>query len=122
MFDSIFILLALLFVKHWYIDFVNQSMEEVHGKGIYGNAHGLMHSIKHGVATFLIFLAFTWDFPYSVVIGYIDFALHYHIDWAKININKRWNYTVENPKFWAWLGADQLAHSLTYLGLVWIAL
>jgi hypothetical protein len=121
MFDSIFILLGLLFVKHWYIDFINQSMEEVHGKGIYGNAYGLMHSIKHGVATFVIFLAFTYNFPFSVIIGFIDFAIHYHVDWAKININKRWNYTVENPKFWAWLGADQLAHSLTYLGLVWLA-
>jgi hypothetical protein len=121
MFDSIFILLALLFIKHWYIDFVNQSMEEVVGKGHYGNAHGLMHSIKHGVATVLIFWAFTGDFNYSVIVGIIDFVLHYHIDWAKININNRWNYTVENPKFWAWLGADQLAHSLTYLGLVWLA-
>lgn len=121
MFDSIFILLALLFVKHWYIDFVNQTSEEVAGKGIYGNAHGVMHSIKHGVATAAIFGLFTMDFKFSVIIGIIDFALHYHIDWAKININKRWNYTVETPQFWAWLGADQLAHSLTYLGLVWLA-
>ena len=121
MFDSIFFILALLFVKHWYIDFVNQSMEEVHGKGIYGNAYGLMHSIKHGVATFLIFCWFTGNFPFSVIIAFIDFALHYHIDWAKININKRWNYTVENPKFWMWLGLDQLLHSLTYLFLVWFA-
>ena len=120
MFDSIFILLGLLFVKHWYIDFVNQSSEEVEGKGHYGNAHGVMHSVKHGAATFLIFWLFLSVWPLAVVIGFIDFVLHYHIDWAKININKRFNYTVENPKFWAWLGADQLAHSLTYLALVWI--
>ena len=121
MFDSIFILLALLFVKHWYIDFVNQSMAEVEGKGIYGQAHGVMHSFKHGVGTAVVFGLFTWDFGFAMMIGMIDSALHYHIDWAKININRRWNYTVENPKFWAWLGADQLLHSLTYLGLVWLA-
>jgi len=121
MFDSIFILLGLLFVKHWYIDFVNQSSEEVLGKGHYGNAYGVMHSVKHGVATQLIFWAFTGDFEYSVIISVIDFALHYHIDWAKNNINKKYNYTVENPKFWTWLGADQLLHSLTYLMLVWLA-
>ena len=120
MFDSIFILLGLLFVKHWYIDFINQSMEEVVGKGIYGNAHGLMHSIKHGVGTFLIMFVFIADPLMAVILGFIDFATHYHIDWAKININKKYNYTTENPKFWAWLGADQLAHSLTYLGLVWL--
>ena len=122
MFDSIFILLALLFIKHWYIDFVNQTLDEVNGKGIYGNAYGIMHSIKHGVATMFIFWAFTGGFEYSVIIGLIDFALHYHIDWAKNNINKKYNYTPENPKFWSWLGADQMAHSLTYLALVWLVL
>lgn len=121
MFDSIFVLLALLFVKHWYIDFVNQTMEEVTGKGIYGNAHGVMHSIKHAVATVAIFGLFTGDFSYSMIIGIIDFVLHYHIDWAKININKKYNYTPADPKFWSWLGADQLAHALTYIGLVWLA-
>jgi hypothetical protein len=121
MFDSIFILLALLFVKHWYIDFVNQTNEEVAGKGTYGNAHGLMHSIKHGVATAVIFGLFTQDFAYSVTIGIIDFVLHYHIDWAKMNINRHYGYTIDKPAFWAWLGADQLAHSLSYLALVWLA-
>jgi hypothetical protein len=120
MFDSIFVVLALLFVKHWYIDFVNQSMEEVTGKGIYGNAHGIMHSLKHGVGTGLVMWLFISDPLMAIMLGFIDFALHYHIDWAKININNRYNYTTENPKFWAWLGADQLAHSLTYLGLVWM--
>lgn len=120
MFDSIFVILGLLFVKHWYIDFVNQSMEEVVGKGIYGNAHGLMHSIKHGVATFLIFW-WLLNWQGAIILGFIDFVTHYHIDWLKININKRWNYTTENPKFWAWLGADQLAHSITYLFIVWLA-
>jgi hypothetical protein len=95
-------------------------MEEVVGKGIYGNAHGVMHSLKHGIGTGLIMWLFISDPLMAIMLGFIDFALHYHIDWLKININKRYNYTAENPKFWAWLGADQLAHSLTYLGLVWM--
>lgn len=122
MFDSIFLLLVLLFVKHWYIDFVNQSNEEVAGKGTYGNAYGVMHSIKHGVATFFIFWAFTGGFEYSIILGIIDFALHYHIDWAKMNINRRYDYTVENSKFWMLLGFDQLLHALTYVFLVWFAI
>ena len=120
MFDSIFIILALLFIKHWYIDFVNQSNEEVAGKGTYGNAHGLMHSIKHGAVTCAIFAVAFYDLPFGMIIGFIDFVLHYHIDWAKMNINRRYNYTIDKPEFWAWLGADQLAHSLTYLALVWM--
>jgi hypothetical protein len=120
MFNSIYVLLALLFTKHWYIDFVNQSQKEVDGKGIYGNADGLMHSIKHGVATMLIMYAFVYEPLVAIEVGFIDFVLHYHIDWAKMNINKRYGYTIEQPAFWAWLGADQLAHSLTYLWLVWL--
>jgi hypothetical protein len=122
MFNSIYALLALLFLKHWYIDFVNQSDEEITGKGTYGQAHGVMHSIKHGVATFIIFMVFTGGFEPSVILGFIDFVLHYHIDWVKMNINRRWGYTIENPKFWMWLGADQLAHQLTYIMLVWLAI
>jgi hypothetical protein len=94
-------------------------MDEVHGKGIYGNWIGLGHSIKHGLATTVIFFAAVWDFQLAVMIGFADFFIHYHTDWAKININKKYNYTVENPKFWMWLGLDQLVHSLTYVFLVW---
>ena len=122
MFDSIFIILALLFVKHWYIDFVNQSMEEVVGKGIYGNAYGLMHSIKHGLATFIIMCFFMTEWPIAIMFGFVDFVTHYHIDWAKININKKYNYTPSDPQFWSWLGADQLAHAFTYLCIVWMML
>jgi hypothetical protein len=118
-FDSIFIILALLFIKHWYIDFVNQTMEEIVGKGIYGNFAGVMHSAKHGIGTAVIICLATGQINLGLMLGFLDFVLHYHIDWAKININKRWNYTPADHQFWTWLGADQLAHSLTYLFIVW---
>lgn len=117
MFDSIFIVFALLFTKHWYIDFVNQSDEEVKGKGIYGNAHGLMHSIKHGLATAVIMYLFIDDFTYSIVLGLIDFAIHYHVDYCKMRFGNR---DITTKAFWAQLGADQLAHSLSYLLIVWL--
>jgi hypothetical protein len=59
---------------------------------------------------------------YAAAMGLLDFVLHYHIDWSKININKRWNYTIEDPKFWAWLGADQLAHQLTYILITYLVI
>ncbi len=119
--DFALFILALLFVKHWYIDFVDQSAEEVAWKGTYLDWRGVKHSVKHGLATFLILLVMTnVQFEMCLLLGILDFIIHYHIDWAKININKTHNYTVENPKFWAWLGADQLAHNLTYLFIIWI--
>jgi len=117
MFNGMFLVLALLFVKHWYIDFVNQSDEEVKGKGIYGNAHGVMHSLKHGVATGFIFMVFVINFELAVIIGFIDFFLHYHIDYCKMRFGNR---DITTKAFWAQLGLDQLAHALTYLGLVWM--
>lgn len=114
--------LLLLFIKHWYVDFVNQTMEEVNHKGIYLDWRGVKHSVKHGMGTAIVFFIMTDSFEGALFLGAVDFLLHYHIDWAKININKRWHYTIEDPKFWMWLGADQLAHSVVYLALILLAI
>ena len=101
MYDPIFILLALLFVKHWYIDFVNQTNEEVQWKGTYLDWRGVKHSVKHGLATIAILFTVTSLNSVDVIsFGILDFVLHYHIDWAKININRKKNYTIEMPQFW----------------------
>lgn len=119
MIDSVIFLLALLFIKHWYVDFVNQNALEIEHKGTYLNWLGMKHSVKHGMGTTLILFLFTDLIGGALVFGFLDFLFHYHIDWAKSNINKENNLTVDNPRFWRWLGADQLAHSLTYLFIVW---
>lgn len=117
--DIIFIALALLFVKHWYIDFVNQSAAEVASKGTYGSWPGLMHSYKHGAATLVVLLIVGVDPWISLALATADFLVHYHIDWAKMNWGNR---DIQNPKFWAHLGLDQLMHYFTYLLIIWIAL
>lgn len=119
MLDVIFIILVLLFVKHWYIDFVNQTADEVQWKGTYLKWAGIKHSLKHGIGTSLVFWICGIGPVDAVMLGILDFIVHYHIDWTKININKKNNYTPQDKQFWLWLGADQLAHSLTYLFIVW---
>ena len=109
--------LALLFFKHWYIDFVDQSMDEVNGKGIYGNWLGIRHSLKHGVGTLIVFAIMGESIEGAVILGFLDFVLHYHIDWAKMNWGNR---DIQNPKFWAHLGLDQFAHQLVYLGMIFL--
>jgi hypothetical protein len=122
MVEALLTLLVLLQIKHWYIDFVNQSMAEVHSKGIYGDLAGINHSAKQAIGTMIAILFVTGiDYiAYAGVLAFIDFVCHYHIDWAKININKKKNYTVEHPEFWMWLGFDQLLHQLTYLFIIWM--
>jgi len=124
MLTTAIILLILLQIKHWYVDFVNQTIEEVHSKGIYGTGPGIWHSAKQGIGTSIAIMLVTGPayIIWALIVGAIDFVIHYHVDWAKININKSKNYTVETKQFWAWLGFDQLMHQLTYLLIVWMVL
>jgi hypothetical protein len=51
-----------------------------------------------------------------------DFFVHYHIDWAKMNVSKRYDLQPNNSeRFWILLGFDQLLHHLTYFGIVFYA-
>jgi hypothetical protein len=108
------LILALLQVKHWYIDFVDQSMDEVNNKGHYGKWLGIRHSLKHAGATFIIFLMFVSSWM-ALVIAIIDLVIHYHTDWAKMNYGNRDMY---DPAFWNHLGLDQMVHQLTYILLI----
>lgn len=115
---TLLMILVLLQIKHWYIDFVDQTMEEVHGKGIYGNWLGIRHSMKHGIATMLImpvFFGIEVGLMFGFVLGCFDFVTHYHIDWAKMNWGNR---DIQTPAFWAHLGLDQMMHQLVYLAII----
>jgi hypothetical protein len=111
------LILVLLQVKHWYIDFVNQDMDEVNHKGIYLHWTGMKHSVKHGAATSLCMLmVIGWSYiGYILLMGLLDFVLHYHIDWTKMN---KGNRDITTNEFWNHLGLDQMAHQLTYLLIV----
>ena len=114
MIEAVLYILVLLQIKHWYVDFVNQTNEEVQHKGLYLNWLGVKHSVKHGVGTFLCLWAVTgWEnIGFAVFIGTLDFILHYHIDWAKMNFGNR---DITTPQFWNHLGLDQMAHQLCYI-------
>lgn len=117
--DYIFLtllLLALLQVKHWYVDFVNQTEEEVKHKGIYLDWRGAKHSLKHGLGTFLVVCLFASP-DIALAMGCLDFLMHYHIDWVKMNYGNR---DITTPAFWNHLGLDQMAHQLGYLLIVFI--
>ena len=111
------LILILLQVKHWWVDFVNQSIDEVRSKSHYGDILGIYHSAKHGLLTTVIFYL-ALDPLDAVFIGLVDFVAHYHIDWAKMNWGNR---DINNPKFWNHLGLDQMAHQIVYIGLILIA-
>jgi hypothetical protein len=119
MIEAALLLLVLFQLKHWYIDFVNQDMDEVNSKGHYGQWLGIRHSLKHGLGTYiavaLVVGAEYWIF--ALVIALVDFVIHYHTDWAKMNWGNR---DIQTPAFWAHLGLDQMVHQVTYILLAYM--
>ena len=51
-------------------------------------------------------------------IGIGEFAVHYHVDWTKGQIDLRTGWTEKDQAYWMVFGADQLIHQLTYLAIV----
>jgi hypothetical protein len=110
---DILLLLWLFTVKHFLVDFVFQTAEEVTYKGTYLDWRGVKHSVKHGIGTLLVL----WVAGAGLELGYLyaaaDFLIHYHIDWTKMNMSK--HLTPADHAFWVWLGFDQALHYLTYI-------
>ena len=112
--NEIFLLLILLQIKHWYVDFVAQTQTELDYKGIYGDWRGITHCVNHGLGTAVcVMLPGGSNFIIAgVLIGIVDAVVHYHIDWTRSNYS---NINVKEKQFWSHLGVDQMAHQITYL-------
>ena len=117
-YNIILMLFFLLFTKHFYVDFINQTYEEVKCKGIFGNFTGTKHSIKQGLATGWVLFPFV-DPILLFIIVYIEIHVHYLIDYFKARYGLS---DVSDKKFWVQLGCDQYLHYLTYLAIVHIIL
>ena len=113
---TILYLLLLLQVKHLVIDWILQPKWMWSNKGTYGHYGGLVHAGLNALGTAGCFLVL--GFP-ALLVLFIDCIAHYHIDWAKMNINKfkGWGPITHN-EFWWLTGADQFLHQITYLGLI----
>ena len=110
----IILLLALFGIKHFVCDFVLQFPYMLAQKGTYGAEGGIHHATIHGVWTWFILLPFLGTM--AVFPALFDAALHYHIDWAKQQLNKA--LTSADRMFWVWFGADQGLHYLTYIAII----
>jgi len=129
------ILMLLLTVKHFIVDFTAQPAWMYENKGTYGHHGGVLHAWVHGLASQLVFggvtlyLALNKELSSATHLGpaflfllCVSEALaHYHIDWAKVNICKAkgWGPTT-HEEYWWLLGFDQLLHALCYLAEVYL--
>lgn len=89
-------------------------------KGTYGHPGGLVHAAIHALGTLIVLAVFQVSAAWIYALA--DLLIHYHIDWAKMNANKKFKLKAGNSEwFWILLGFDQLLHQLTYFAIIWIA-
>lgn len=115
------ILLFLAFVvKHFICDFLLQRSYQYRNKGIYGHPGGILHAGIHAAGTVLVLLL--WPFSWTVILllALAEAVVHYHIDWLKCDLTRRYQWNSSQDAFWIALGADQMLHYLTYVGLIGI--
>lgn len=116
-------IITLLCIKHWYADFVRQTYQQTVAKGRWGNWTGITHSVDHVVCSVLILTLASQVIPMSllqiVTVCLLEGIVHYHIDWIKVRFGSK---DMTQPQYWTQFGADQLAHSLTYVGMTWLLL
>lgn len=127
--ELVLLLLVGLTIKHFFVDFPMQKPYQWKNKGTYGHPGGLLHSGLHAIGTLIVLfvvlkLYTTAAVVYDVLIvaSYLavaDGVIHYHVDWAKMNINAKFGWGPNtHEQFWTLLGVDQLLHMLTYIGIV----
>jgi hypothetical protein len=116
---TILLLMTAFAVKHWLCDFVLQTSHQIATKGQYGSLGGISHALTHGAGTAVVLILFAISGVGLYEIAFLatlDVVFHYHIDWFKQRMTR--GMTTAYPKFWIWLGFDQLLHTLTYIVIV----
>jgi hypothetical protein len=108
------LVLIVLQVKHYVVDFPLQVEYQWRNKGTYGHPGGLIHAGSHGLGTFIV-LGMVFGMGYwffALIMAIFDAVTHYHIDYVKMRFGCR---DVTNPTFWNHLGLDQMAHQFVYI-------
>lgn len=111
--------LVLFQAKHFAADFLLQPGYIWKNKGTYGHPGGVAHALIHMVGSVPALVAL--GMAPAAVLGAIlvEGVVHYHIDWTKERLNRTLALTSTQARFWHLFGADQAAHQLTYIGLLW---
>ena len=109
-------ILVLVVVKHIICDFPLQAHAWVYSrKGDYGARGGIAHALMQGAGSAVVLAALSIDIQLMTFLVLAEVVAHYHIDWLKMTLNKMFGLgPTGSEKFWILIGADQLAHHLTY--------
>lgn len=108
-----------LFIKHFILDFVCQGPYQYLNKGTYGHLGGVLHSGLQAIGSYIALSLIIGSSLFLAIVCVVEFVVHYHVDWAKMNLNKYLGLKPDNSEYFWWLmGFDQLLHYLTYFGMI----
>ena len=110
---------VVLSLKHTIGDYFLQTPYQYLNKGIYGHPGGLVHSALHALLTLPIFLILPRSsalLALAIIAG--EFVIHYHLDWSKEQLVKKYKLTQSDTWFWYLFGLDQLGHMVTYVAII----
>lgn len=120
-----FAILSWLIFKHFFCDFVLQTLYQADNKGRYGHPGGLVHVGIHGLGSAPLIAFAPIDAALIVGVIAVEIVVHYHIDWMKQVVSRLNKWTPADHAFWIALGFDQLLHYSTYvamtLALLWLS-
>lgn len=111
-------LITLLMIKHVVADYFMQYSWMIKDKATYGAFGGTAHASWHGILTGLVLVLCGIPLIFSIALGILDSIIHYHVDYVKSNIWKAKKLGPADQLYWVTHGIDQLAHFLTYVGII----
>lgn len=116
---TVLVAITILLIKHTVGDYFLQTAYQFRNKGTYGHPGGILHSGIHALLTIPLFAYLP---PSSALLGagiiFGEFVVHYHLDWSKEQLVKRYGLVQTDPWFWYLFGLDQVGHYFTYIAIV----
>ncbi|MGR3760340.1 DUF3307 domain-containing protein [Roseobacteraceae bacterium NS-SX3] len=111
------LLLCLLQVKHMFADFYLQTPKMLSGRSAYLHAGRAQHAGVHVLGSAAAYLLFGAPLLFILVIGLLEWIVHYHIDFGKARFSECKNLNPQQPVYWHAMGTDQALHQLTYIAM-----
>lgn len=102
-----------------FADFFLQTPRMLAGRGEYAHFGRAQHAAIHAAGSAVALVVLGAPSTFIVVLCVLEWAVHYHIDWAK-GVYSDWSgHGPTNAGYWRTFGVDQLLHQLTYVAMIW---
>ncbi|WP_264211232.1 DUF3307 domain-containing protein [Leisingera thetidis] len=116
---SVLLLLCALQVKHLFADFFLQTPKMLSGRCAYVHVGRAQHAGVHVIGSALVFALFGAPAVFILVLGALEWVVHFHIDFGKARFSERRKLNPQQAMFWQAMGSDQALHQLTYIAMAW---